>query len=149
MKKTVIYLIAGIILTLVALVTATPVMDSIFSGQMEFANEMYNDNLYFMTTLFAVIIAWVLGAVYYYVINSVSFSRWYHWMIVLVAGALLSAIVCFVYCNGVFDTNGVDYADELFGYSVTNLFQEALLFIIVSFSIRWWSSNCRHTPIPE
>ena len=138
MKKTVIYLIAGIILTLVALVTATPVMDSIFSGQMEFANEMYNDNLYFMTTLFAVIIAWVLGAVYYYVINSVSFSRWYHWMIVLVAGALLSAIVCFV-----------DYRTQLFAFCFFDLIIEGLLFIVASYSIRWWSSNCRHTPIPE
>jgi len=25
----------------------------------------------------------------------------------------------------------------------------AVLYIIASYSMRWWSSNCRHTPLPQ
>ena len=25
----------------------------------------------------------------------------------------------------------------------------AVTFVIASYSMRWWSSNCRHTPIPQ
>ena len=31
----------------------------------------------------------------------------------------------------------------------TFTFFNIVLFVIASFAMRWWSSNCRHTPIPE
>ena len=45
MKKYTIYLIAGLVATLILLVLASPILDAMFSGQTEFANEMYNNNL--------------------------------------------------------------------------------------------------------
>lgn len=149
MKKYTIYLIAGLMATLVLLLLSSTILDSMFSGQTEFANEMYNNNLYFMTTLFSAVIAWGLAGIFYYVINSVSFSRWYHWLIVLGVGAIASSITAYNYCDGIFANDGVDYSDQLFGFSMTNLLVEVLLFVIASYSMRWWSSNCRHTPIPE
>lgn len=149
MKKNIICLIAGVVMTLLFLLFSGAVLDSVFSGQMEFANEMYNANLYTLTTLFAILIAWGLAGIYYYVINSVSFSRWYHWLVVLVLGVVASPVVAYVYCDSVFADNGVDFSSELYGFALINLVVEAAAFIIASFSMRWWSSNCRHTPIPE
>ena len=149
MKKYTIYLIAGLVATLILLVLASPILDAMFSCQTEFANEMYNNNLYFMTTLFSAIIAWVLAGIFYYVINSVSFSRWYHWLIVLAVGAVASCITAYSYLDGVFANDGVDYSDQLFGFAMTNLLVEVVMFVIASYSMRWWSTNCRHTPIPE
>ena len=114
MKKYTIYLIAGLMATLVLLLLSSTILDSMFSGQTEFANEMYNNNLYFMTTLF-----------------------------------IASSITAYNYCDGIFANDGVDYSDQLFGFSMTNLLVEVLLFVIASYGMRWWSSNCRHTPIPE
>ncbi|MFW5539811.1 MAG: hypothetical protein ACOCOO_07800, partial [Prevotella sp.] len=71
MKKYTIYLIAGLMATLALLLLSSTILDSMFSGQTEFANEMYNNNLYFMTTLFSAVIAWGLAGIFYYVINSV------------------------------------------------------------------------------
>ncbi|MGI6223637.1 MAG: hypothetical protein ACOYJG_08510 [Prevotella sp.] len=149
MKKYTIYLITGLVATIVLLLLSGTILDAMFSGQTEFANEMYNNNLYRMTTLFSVIYAWVLAGVFYYVINSVSFSRWYHWLIVLAIACVVSSITTYTYCDGIFTDDGVDYSDQLFGFAMTNLLVEALFFIIASYSMRWWSSNCRHTPIPE
>ena len=47
MKKYTIYLIAGLMATLALLLLSSTILDSMFSGQTEFANEMYNNNLYF------------------------------------------------------------------------------------------------------
>lgn len=149
MKKNTIFLIAGAVATLLFLLLSGTLLDAVFAGQMEFANEMYNENLYTMTALFSAAIAWGLAAVFYYVINSVSFSRWYHWLAVLGVAAVASAVVTYIYCNGVFDTYGVDFSNELLGYAMLQVAIGAVLFTIASFSMRWWSSNCRHTPIPE
>ncbi len=149
MKKYTLYLIFGLVATVVLLLLSGTILDALFAGQTEFANEMYNNNLYLMTTLFSTLYAWVLAAVFYYVVNSVSFSRWYHWLIVLGVAAVASSVTAYTYCDGIFVDEGVDFGDQLFGFAMANLLVEAMLFVIASFSMRWWSSNCRHTPIPE
>lgn len=149
MKKYTLYLIAGLVATVALVLLSGTILDAMFAGQTEFANEMYNNKLYMMTTLFSALYAWVLAAMFYYVVNSVSFSRWYHWLIVLGVAAVASSVTAYTYCDGIFADDEVDFGNQLFGFAVANLLVEALLFMIASFSMRWWSSNCRHTPIPE
>lgn len=148
MKKNLILLIAGLVITLFFLVFSTKVFESLYYER-EFSNEMYNQNLYFVVAIVTAVIAWASAGIFYYAINSVSFSRWYHWLVVLGVAVVLSAVVNYIYPNNIFSSDGVDFSAQLFSFCVVNMAVEAVLFIIASFSMRWWSSNCRHTPIPE
>lgn len=148
MKKNFILLIAGLVITLLFLIFSTKIFESLYYER-EFSNEMYNQNLYFVVAIVTAVIAWASAGIFYYAINSVSFSRWYHWLIVLGVAVVLSAVVNYIYPNNIFSSDGLNFSAQLFSFCVVNLAVEAVLFIVASFSMRWWSSNCRHTPIPE
>lgn len=141
-------LVAGAVITLLYLLLGSSLYEALYYER-EFSNEMYNENLYFMVSVVTILVAWSFAAIYYYVINSVSFSRWYHWFLVLVAACVAAPVINFTYPNSVFRALGYDFSAQLFGFCMVDLAIEAVLFVVVSFAIRWWSSNCRHTPIPE
>ena len=48
-----------------------------------------------------------------------------------------------------FADNGLLYVGESIQFEFQTVLFAALLYIIASYSMRWWSSNCRHTPIPQ
>lgn len=146
--KNSILLFAGVILTLLFVIFPSQIFEVGFYDR-EFSNAMYNENLYFVVALVTAIVAWLFAALFYYVVNSVRFSRWYHWLITLGVASILSAIINFIYPNSIFSDMGYDFDSQMFSFSVIDFVMTALLFTIASFSIRWWSSNCRHTPIPE
>jgi len=148
MKKNTMLLITGAVLTLLFIIFSTPLFESLFYER-EFSNEMYSANLYLIVAIVTVLVAWSFAGIYYYVINSVSFSRWYHWLMVLVTAMILGPVINYIYPNNIFSADGLDFSAQLFSFCMVDVIVEAVLFIIASFSIRWWSSNCRHTPIPE
>ena len=146
--KNSILLIAGAVVSLLFLLLNTKIFEALYYER-AFSDAMYNQNLYFIVAAVSVAIAWVLAAVFYYVINSVRFSRWYHWLIVLGAACVVTPVTNFVLCNNSLTAEGYDFTSQLASFATVNLFVEAALFTVASFAIRWWSSNCRHTPIPE
>lgn len=146
--RNIILLAAGIVLTITFVAFSTHIFEALYYER-EFSNEMYNQGLYPIVSLVTVGVAWTGAILYYYVINSVSFSRWYHWMLAMVASSLLTSIINYIYPNSVFSVDGLNFTHRLFVFSMANALIGTVMFIIASFSIRWWSSNCRHTPIPE
>jgi len=148
MKRKGLFLIGGLVVTLLVLIFSTVLFENLYYER-EFSNEMYNQNLNFIVAVVTCIVAWAVAGLYYYGINSVSFSRWYHWLIMLVVASALSAIINYVYPNNIFSDEGLNFSAQLFSFCLVDFVLTAVMFIIASFSIRWWSSNCRHTPIPE
>ena len=148
MMKNSILLIAGAVISLLFLVLNTKIFEALYFER-QFSNEMYNQNLYFVVAVVTLLVAWGLAAVFYYVINSVRFSRWYNWLAVLGAACVVAPVASYVICNNAFSAEGYNFSAQLFSFCVIDLAVEAVLFIVASFSMRWWSSNCRHTPIPE
>ena len=148
MKKNIILLIAGIILSVLFIAFSTPLMESLYYER-EFSMDFYNQSLYGLVATIDVAIAWAFAGLFYYVINSVSFSRWYHWLIMLALAAFLSAVAGYVYPNSLFVEQGLDYSVQLFRFALVNALLAAIVMVVASFAMRWWSSNCRHTPIPE
>lgn len=146
--KNSILLISGILITLLTILLSSHLYEMLYYDN-EFSNEMYNEHLYIPVALVTAFVAWVLAGIYYYVINSVRFSRWYHWLIMLLAAIVLAPTINYMYPDSVFSSLGYDFSVQLFNFSMANLVVEAVLFVVASYSIRWWSSNCRHTPIPE
>ena len=143
-----ILLFTGIIITILFMVFATDLFE-MFYYEMQFSNEMYNNGLYFVASLSTAIIAWLCAAIFYYGINSVSFSRWYHWLVMLVIAGIIVTAINVPYLESVFSDNGIDFSKELAVFAVVNIIIECIIYTIASFSMRWWSTNCRHTPIPE
>ena len=96
---------------------------------------------------------WVMAGLFYYIINSVHFDRWWNWLIVLGISTLLTAwcsIKMLAAGMEEFQVGLSDYyrplTETLAGWVA--LFS-AVMFIVASYGMRWWSSNCRHTPIPQ
>lgn len=143
-----ILLIAGLVITALYIIFSMQIYELLYY-ESEFSQAMYEDNMYLIVSIVTAIIAWVVAAIYYYAINSVSFARWYHWLIFLGIAVLFAPTVDFVYPNSVFGEYDYDFTVQLIHFSLLNIVVEAVLYIIASFSIRWWSSNCRHTPIPQ
>ena len=105
MRDKVIFLVIGAVISVLFGFFSEPVYEALYYSS-GFSEAMHNNDAYGIVAIIAIAMTWGIAALYYYVINSVKFDRWYHWM-------------------------------------------SALLFTIASFSMRWWSSNCRHTPIPQ
>ncbi|MGI6232787.1 MAG: hypothetical protein ACOYJF_08050 [Prevotella sp.] len=146
--KNYLLLILGVVITLLFLLFPSSVFEAGYYER-EFSNEMYNENLYLIVAVITVAVAWGMAALFYYVINSVSFSRWYHWLIMLAVASLLAPVITYGHSSSTFDSLGYDFSSQLFSFCIVDFVLTALLFIIASFSLRWWSRNCRHTPIPE
>lgn len=146
--KNAILLIVGIVLTLLFLVFPTQIFELGYYSN-EFSNEMYNEGLYITSAIATSAVAWGCALLFYYVINSVSFSRWYHWLIMLVVAAIASPVICWLACDHILAGLGYHFTSQIMSFCLVDGIVTILLFVVASFSIRWWSSNCRHTPIPE
>lgn len=148
----VIYLAIGLAVTLVFLALSYSQNCNIFEMlyfNQGFNDQLYNLSVYPMVAMIVAGLAWGGAAVYYYAINSVNFDRWYHWAGVLAVVTVAAPIVCYAVVNGVLNDNGLDYAGETVQFIMQLFLMTALLFIVASFSMRWWSTNCRHTPFPQ
>ena len=117
--------------------------------EQEFNDEMVRLGLYPTLALLTIAITWGVAALYYYVINSVHFDRWWHWATMLAMVAVATPAACYYVSDTALTAAGVDYAVQLGQFEVQHVIWAALLFIVASMSIRWWSTNCRHTPFPQ
>ena len=145
-------LITGIVVTVLFLLSSMSDDFNIYYGLYYgggFGNEMMNLQVYPVIALITIIVAWGGAAIDYYAINSVKFDRWYHWLAVLAVVVVLAPSICYFYNDSVFKDSGLSYAGETVQFEMLTMLFAALFYVIASYSMRWWSSNCRHTPIPQ
>lgn len=150
--KHLVYLIAGIVITVLFFILSCSdgfnIWEQMFFNQ-GYNDKMYNLNMYPVIAAITILVAWGGAAIYYYAINSVKFDRWYHWLAVLAVVVVLAPVVCYLYNDAVFKDSGLAYTGEAMRFEVLTVVFTALFYVIASYAIRWWSSNCRHTPIPQ
>lgn len=100
-----------------------------------------------------VLIPWIMAVVFYYVVNSVHFDRWWHWLVMLAITVCMTVWADWYFMSGKFAVReaglGEMYSSYMLAVSGWNALFSAAVFTAVSFGIRWWSSNCRHTPFPQ
>ena len=147
-----VYLIIGIAVTLLFFVLSCSdsfnIYEQLFFNQ-GYNDKMYNLNMYPVIAAITIMVAWGAAAIYYYAIDSVKFDRWYHWLAVLGVVAVLTPVVCYIYNDTKFASAGLMYISESITFEFQTMLFSALLFIVASYSMRWWSRNCRHTPLPQ
>ena len=112
---------------------------------------------------------WLIGitiavaVLFYYVINSSRFQRWYHWLIILGINALINFLVAYNLTKGDLDAGKIPEcfvtdpntqqslidSTSCVGFGFANVIVATLFFITISFAVRWWSTNASTTPFPS
>lgn len=156
-------LILGIIISLLAIIFATPMYDWLYTdivcyylyispdgADVYLSDDLYNSGMHLWIGITNIIVPWIMAGIFYYAIDSVRFCRWWSWLIVLLLTLAVGPSIDLVIAYYMLVVDGVwAFWDILFCFTWVNPLLTALMYIIASYSMRWWSTNCRHTPIPE
>jgi type II secretory pathway component PulF len=121
----------------------------------QFSEDMYyvNDGTLYPTIgLCMVLIPIVVLAIYYYAVNSVKVSRWWHWL-------LLVVVLCAVNFGIAYSTSynelaymydqlnqDLPYSTQFISFSFVNAFWAFVVSFVWSMIIKWGSKNLRRTP---
>lgn len=117
-----------------------------------FSNDLYDQKLYISIGLFMVFIPIVVLTLYYYVVNSVKFSKWWQWFLLVFILALFNfGIAYYITYNELSYLYGqqnkeLPYAVEFISFSLINALWTMTVAFIFSMIIKWGSKNCRRTP---
>lgn len=110
-----------------------------------------------MTMLF---LSFLLVVLYYYVLNHPRLNNWWGWTIFLVVNSLINFVVGWQWVLKDFyggfmvkldpaTGKEVDlpiYESDLLAFGVANMIDSIIAFIIFSYIIKWWSTNCSRAP---
>lgn len=131
-------------------------MNDFFSGIYEklyysspFSDDVYQEGIYGPLGLMGIIGALLMMAIFYYIINRPSFSRWYHWLIILGIHFALQFGICILQTKPKFSELNIQYSSEYWSFAFVHAILSTFGYILFSFMFRWWSKNCKQTPIPN
>jgi len=124
------------------------------------ASMYQTSNMFIGIGLSMLCISFFIVVCYYYIINHPRLNNWWGWLIFLGVNAVLNFIVGWQwvlkdYYAGLMvkkhPATGeiVDlpiYSDDILAFGVTNMIDGILAFIILSYIIKWWSTNCSRAP---
>lgn len=97
---------------------------------------------------------------YYYIVNHPRLNNWWGWLIFLVFNACVNFVVGWQwvlkdYYNGMMVKISAEtgkrvdlaiYESDLLTFGVTNMINAIIVFILFSYIIKWWSTNCSRAP---
>lgn len=109
---------------------------------------------------------WMLGIsiltvlIYYYALNHPKLNNWWGWGIFLIINAIINFIVGWqIVLSDFYDGLMVRIdpstnmnvplnigESEIICFGVSNMIISVFTFIIISFIVKWWSSNCSRAP---
>lgn len=110
--------------------------------------------------LWMLIISLAVTLIYYYAVNHPKLNNWWGWGIFLVINAVINFFVGWqIVLKDYYEDKmvGVNSAtnmqepldigqSELLCFGVTNMLISIVAFIIFSFIVKWWSTNCSRAP---
>ena len=115
-----------------------------------FSDDIFSEGLYSPLALGGIIISFALVILFYYIINRPSFSRWYHWGIILLSTFIINFIIAMILPKNRFIARELEYfMEDYLVFAFFNAIIACLFFLIFSFLFRWWSTNAKGTPIPH
>lgn len=101
-----------------------------------------------------------IAVCYYYVVNHPRLNNWWGWLIFFGVNAFVNFIVGWQwvlkgYYEGLMVKKNVAtgkmedlpiYPSDILAFGVTNMINSILAFILISYMIKWWSTNCSRAP---
>lgn len=124
----------------------------VFNYTAPFSDSIYDEQLYIPLGCWLVGLTLLAVVTFYYGINRPSFSRWYHWLIVLTVNFLIQFFIGTIIPQTRFESVGMtEYSNSDFlNFALTTQgLMSVVLFVLLSFTLRWWSRNCKGTPWPN
>lgn len=134
---------------------------------LELANYLWGEsaseqdsNMYIGIGLTMLLLSLVVAVCYYYVADHPRLNNWWGWSIFLGVNAIINFIVGWqwvlkdYYANkmvvvskvtGKEEHLSIDQSDIL-AFGVTNMIDAILAFILISYIVKWWSTNCSRAP---
>ena len=117
-------------------------------------------NLYIGVGLWLIGISLAIAIIFYYVINHPRLNNWWGWLIFLGVNAAINFVVGWQwvlkdYYAGLMVKKDaatgkmVDlsiYTDDILAFGVTNMIDAIIAFIVFSYFIKRWSTNCSRAP---
>jgi hypothetical protein len=114
-----------------------------------FSADMFQESLYGPLGIIALVGGLVMMALFYYIINRPSFSKWYHWLIILGIHFAIQYAIGVGMVKPKFNALSYEYSSEYWTFALMHALLATLAYIACSFLFRWWSKNCKRTPIPN
>ena len=125
------------------------------SGQMGgFSDDMLENGIYLHVGVWMLLIPIALLAIYYYVVNSASLNRWWHWLLLVIAIGVVNLIIGYnTAYNEIWDIYeqqniepGYSVGTNSMTFGLVNAFWSMIVAFVWSMIIKWGSSQCKDTP---
>lgn len=124
------------------------------------ASVSQDTNMFIGIGLTMLLVSLAIAVIYYYVINHPRLHNWWGWLIFFGINALINFLTGWqwvlkdYYAGKMVETDkvtgklvdlSIDESDIL-AFGVSDMIIGMLAFIIISYLIKWWSTNCSHAP---
>lgn len=117
-------------------------------------------NMFIGIGLTMLAISVVVAICYYYVINHPRLNNWWGWLIFLGINAVVNFVVGWqwvlkdYYAGLMVGEDQVTkkltdlpiYTSNILAFGVTNMIDAVIAFFVISYIIKWWSTNCSRAP---
>lgn len=143
MQNKIPFFVTGIVLSILFWVFRVAIYELPYYSP-DFTNSLWNNGVYEAVAAITLAMGWAGAAIYYYVINSAVFDRWWHWLAIMAVTVVLTPVICYLVMSAMLA--GKDFEGPMVQFEMYNLIVVAATYVVASFSIKWWSSNCRHSP---
>lgn len=124
------------------------------------ASPEQQSNMFIGIGLSMLCFSFLMVVIYYYVINHPRLNNWWGWLIFAGVNAAINFVVGWQWVlkdyydglmvfrsatTGKMEDLNINESDIL-AFGVTNMINAILAFLVFSYIIKWWSSNCSRAP---
>ena len=120
-----------------------------------YASPLQTTNMFVYIGACMLIISLIIVWLYYYIINLPKLNNWWGWLIFLAINAVINFIIGWqwvlrdLYAGKMVNQNyqslNIDESNCLC-FGGTNMILSIIAFLIFTFCLKWWSSNCSRAP---
>lgn len=117
-------------------------------------------NMFIGIGLSMLCVSFIVTVCYYYLINHPHLNNWWGWLIFLGINALINFIIGWQWVLKDFYADFMKekvaatgqlvdlpiYPDDILAFGVTNMIDAIIAFVLFSYIIKWWSTNCSRAP---
>lgn len=121
----------------------------LFYYSIPFSDDLYAEGLYSSLGLCNILISLFFAVLFYYIINRPAFSKWYHWLIILLINFAIAFALGVMLSKTKFEALGIEYLSEYYVFALMNALIASVFYFLISFMIRWGSTNAKRTPFPH
>lgn len=112
-----------------------------------FTYDIFDEGIYAILGLSGLLISLFLVLFFYFIINRPSFSRWYHWLIMLIINLIIAFIIGVVIPKNIFGAISLEYTwSEYIQFSLIHALITTLFFIVWTYCFKWLKSHAKGTP---